>query len=104
MNNLILTPNKDNTFTVLEAFIVGDYEVPVGFKTNGADIPRIFWSYIAPNTPKYLPAIVIHDYLVDLGMYEEADEVFKEVLLEIEDSFKTKLMVKSVKFYTRWVR
>lgn len=104
MNDLVLRPNKDNTFTVLEPYEVKDYTVPVGYKTNGADIPRFLWNYIAPNTPKYLPAIVIHDYLIDLEMYEEADEVFKEVLLEIEDSFKTRSMVKSVKFYTRWIR
>jgi len=104
MSNLILTPNIDNTFTVLEPFEIKGYIVPVGYKTNGADIPRAFWWYIAPNTPKYLEAIVIHDYLCDLEMYEEADEVFKEVLLAIENSFKTRIMVKSVKFYTRWIR
>ena len=104
MNYPILQPAVDNTFIVTEEYVIKGVAVPAGYKTNGADIPRIAWSYIAPNTPKYMPAIVVHDYLCDEGEYEYADKMFEEILLEIENSFKTRLMVKAVKLYTRWIR
>jgi hypothetical protein len=36
--------------------------VPVGFLTDGASIPRIFWSIIGPHG-NYYRAAVIHDFL-----------------------------------------
>lgn len=40
------------------------HTVPVGFTTDGASIPRIFWSFIgSPFTGLYRRAALIHDYL-----------------------------------------
>lgn len=55
-------------------------EVPKGYKTNGANVPRIFWSIFPPNSPEYLSAVVVHDYLCDKSSYKLADEILKEMM------------------------
>ena len=71
--------------------------IPKGYKTNGADIPRLFWAIYPPNSPEYLSAVVVHDYLCDeaekiykLGFkpkakerFKFADVVLKQMLLEL---------------------
>ncbi len=37
-------------------------EVPAGFETDGASVPRFFWA-VLPTWGKYSRAAVIHDYL-----------------------------------------
>ncbi|HFE7524033.1 TPA: DUF1353 domain-containing protein [Salmonella enterica subsp. enterica serovar Newport] len=52
-------------------------EVPAGFITDLATIPRIFWSLMPPDG-KYAKAAIIHDYLYDnaLRAKREADRIF----------------------------
>ncbi|EEF5015739.1 DUF1353 domain-containing protein [Salmonella enterica] len=52
-------------------------EVPAGFVTDLATIPRIFWSLMPPDG-KYAKAAIIHDYLYDnaLRTKKEADRIF----------------------------
>ena len=100
----ILIPTSSNTFTLLENYNYKEIIVPRGYETNGADVPRIFWSIIPPFKPKYLPAVVVHDYLCSLKQYEKANCCFEEMLYEIEESILTIAMVKSVKFYTKYIR
>ncbi|MEA3451268.1 MAG: DUF1353 domain-containing protein [Bacteroidota bacterium] len=90
-----------NKYLVLETFQYKHIVVNEGFITNGADIPRVFWSFSPPFKPKYLPAVVLHDYLCELGDFAYADKIFEEVLLLIEDSFSTKIIIKSVKLYNQ---
>lgn len=99
MYSVKLSPNHDNTFTLIEEYRYKDVIVPINYKTNGANIPFIFWIFIPPFKPKYLPAVVVHDYLCDLEQYTLADEMFKEMLDKIEESVFTKSMIKSVKIY-----
>ncbi|CAD7289586.1 hypothetical protein LMG7974_01663 [Campylobacter majalis] len=56
-----LTPYKLKSITI-----------PKGYKTNGADIPRLFWCIFPPNSPEYLSAVIVHDYLCD-----EAEKIYK---------------------------
>ena len=58
-------------------------EVPKGYKTNGANIPRIFWSIFPPNSPEYLSAAVAHDYLCDAKLYALADEALKHIMANL---------------------
>jgi hypothetical protein len=53
-------------------------KVPVGFVTDFASIPRIFWSALRPDG-KYTYAAIVHDYLywTQSRSREEADEIFK---------------------------
>lgn len=61
----------------------GVIEVPEGFVTDGASIPRIFWSILGP-FGSYLKAAVIHDYLYSANnttfTRKQADLIFKEAM------------------------
>lgn len=104
MHNLKVIPTEDNKYILTEDYYYKYDLVPKGYKTNGADIPRIFWWFVPPFKPKYLPAVIVHDYLCDQGNYEYADSVFQEMLLEIEDSFATRTMVRAVKLHTKYIK
>lgn len=53
--------------------------VPVGFVTDFASIPRLFWSIIPPHG-SYAKAAMVHDYLYTYGTNgrKYADDVFNE--------------------------
>ena len=54
--------------------------VPVGFKTDGASIPRGFWWLIgSPFTGKYLRAALVHDYLYSVQITDRgvADRIME---------------------------
>lgn len=88
-----------NTFILSKSYQVRNVAIPKGYESNGANISRLFWSLIPPNKPKYQPAIFIHDYLCEKEKYKLADDLFEVVLLDIEKSWKTKLMIKAVRLY-----
>lgn len=71
------TPNPGQTGSPVE--------VPRGFVTDFASIPRIFWSALRPDGTYTYPAI-IHDYLywTQTQPREEADRIFR---LGMEDFF-----------------
>lgn len=98
---ILVKPMIDNKYQIAQDIIYRDIVVPKGYETNGANVPRIFWFIIPPFKPKYLPAVIVHDYLCDLEKYELADMYFEEILYSIEASIKTKIMVISVKIYHR---
>ncbi len=102
-DSLILQPLPSNNFKILQEYKYEDITVPKGYITNGADVPRAFWNIIPPFQPKFLPAIVVHDYLCDAYDMGFADDVFGEMLLKIEDSFVTRSMINIVKFYHKMV-
>ena len=99
----ILKPHSSNTFVLVEDYTYEDIKVTKGFETNGADIPRILWSIVPPFKPKYLPAVVIHDYLIKVAITNEdiivANYYFEKILLEIENSFKTRAMINALRLY-----
>jgi len=97
----ILKGTKDNLFINIEDYRYKSIVVPKGYRTNGSNIPRILWSWIPPFKPKYLPAVLVHDYLCDLEEYKKADKYFEEILYNIEKTLKTKAMVHAVKIYHR---
>ena len=100
MNDEIhISPTIDNNYKIIKKIKYKDIVIPKGFITNGANIPRIFWSIVPPFKPKYLPAVIIHDYLCDLEQYVKADKYFEEILLNIESSITTRTMIKVVKIY-----
>lgn len=57
--------------------------IPIGFKSDGASIPRLAWSIIgSPWTGKYKYAVVIHDYLTatQTTTRREADRIFLDAM------------------------
>ncbi|WP_211436859.1 DUF1353 domain-containing protein, partial [Campylobacter sp. RM9328] len=80
----ILKPFSKDRFELVESYYYKDINVPAAYKTNGANVPRILWSIFPPNSPEYLSAILVHDYLCDeaeavfkLGSKEQAKRLFK---------------------------
>ena len=99
MDKPILKPLDKNLYEVVEdyslLFNTGErITVPAGYKTNGADIPRLLWRLFPPNSPEYMPAVVVHDYLCDMAdelvdkkerkqAFFEADCVFNQILRKL---------------------
>ncbi|MGH1600833.1 DUF1353 domain-containing protein [Campylobacter majalis] len=89
----ILKPYNKDKFELVQDYTHNGITIKAGYKTNGADIPRLFWCIFPPNSPEYLSAVVVHDYLCDeaekiykLGFKPKAREKFKfadEILQEM---------------------
>jgi len=100
---VVVMPLRANRFKLVSKLEITELgvSVPAGYTTNGADVPRWLWWFVPPFKPKYLPAVIVHDYYCDLEEYSKADYVFEKVLLNIETSFTTRTMVYFVKLYHR---
>ncbi|AQW80800.1 putative DUF1353 domain protein [Campylobacter pinnipediorum subsp. pinnipediorum] len=108
-------PFSKDKFELVEDFIFDGVKIPKGYKTNGANIPRILWCFFPPNSPEYLSAIVVHDYLCDVAdstikddtlknvSFKYADDMFLKALLELKvNKFKSKLFYYSCRFYHKF--
>ena len=96
MNNLLhqngikveLYQKKNDTWAILLQEIVFSYKgqlytIPVGFKSDGASLPRFFWRLIGhPFDMAYLREAIIHDYLYKYQpcIRKEADRFFFNLL------------------------
>ena len=95
-------PLKGDKYELLDMFSYAGVVVPKGYRTNGANIPRIFWGMYPPNRSDFLPAVIIHDYLCDKEEYEKADDLFERCLRELGVSrFDVAVLVGSVRLYHR---
>jgi hypothetical protein len=60
--------------------------VPKGFLTDGASVPRIFWSFFSP-FGEYFKAALIHDFLYTKENKSfnriESDKIFLEAMIEV---------------------
>ena len=101
---LELKPLASNKFELLESYSYKDIVIPKGFITDGATVPRWFWIVVPPFKPRHLPAVIVHDYLIDKGEISKGNKYFRELLLQLEDSWKTRLMVNAVDLYWRYYR
>ncbi len=102
MKILTLEPTQGNRYRLLAPFRYKNVQVPAGFVTNGANIPRLLWSIWPPNKSDFMKAVVIHDYLCDRGKYALADQLFKEALQAAGASkFTVWLFYTSVDMYHR---
>ena len=104
MNRVILKPIKKDRWELVQDYeyesSFGIISIPKGFVTNGANIPRVFWSLFPPNSPEYISAATIHDYLClnaykdnkNYAMFCFADKVFYECLRKLNvNKFKAKI-------------
>jgi len=73
-SDFVVNPMRNHRYKVVKDLYFLDIKVPKGYKTNGGNIPRIFWSILPPNDSEMLPLYIIHDYLCDLENYKKADE------------------------------
>jgi len=87
---------------VVQSETIGRFIVPLGFISDGASVPRWFWS-IFPPFGKYLEAAVAHDYIYAEAYHkftkEQADTLFLELLKLLDIGFiKRNTMYTAVKF------
>lgn len=78
--------------------------VPVGFVTDFASIPWLFWNFL-PAWGKYGKAAVIHDYLYQTGSRsrKESDTIFLEAMLAGGTKpWKAKVMYWAVKLFGKF--
>jgi len=96
---LKVSPTLDGRFILLEDFKIDEYVIEKGYKTNGANVPRIFWSFVPPFKVQNLPAVVVHDWLCDKEQYVEADKLFEILLNKFDLEPLKDEMVFAVKKY-----
>ena len=116
INRPIVKPVSKHSYEVVEDYLYDNLVVPKGYKTNGANIPRIFWSIFPPNSPEYLSAIIVHDFVCDVAtndvscpvilgatqeeIFEYADNNLKAMMLELGCSkLKANIFYWSVRLY-----
>ena len=102
----VLTKNK---FKIVESFEyhIGKYPsdetviVPIGFVTDFASVPRIFWTLVSP-IDSHAKAAVLHDFLYNIGYKtrKECDEIFYESMKVLGVSkYKALIMFKAVRVF-----
>lgn len=106
MDRVVVQPIDKDKFRVYKELSYQGIYIPKGFVTNGANIPRVYWSLFPPNSPEYLSAVVIHDYMcanVSEYGYEMADRYFYDAMIEIGvPKWKAELFYFWVKWYHRF--
>jgi len=96
---VVVSPTSNNTYKLQSPIVTRDAVIESGYETNGANIPRVLWWFVPPFKPKYLKAIIVHDYFCDKELYKKADDLFEELLFEVEKSIYTRAMVMAVRLY-----
>jgi len=97
-----VTPLPNHRYLINKEIRYKDILVPKGYITNGADIPRLFWSIFPPNRSDYLPSVIVHDYMCDYHDRILADQYFNEILeLLYVNDFTRYSLVTAVKLYTK---
>jgi hypothetical protein len=81
-------------------------EVPEGFETDFASVPRFFWRVVSP-WGRYSPAAVVHDCLYATGRVSraQADRIFLELMQRLGvPLWKRSLMYGAVRLFGagRW--
>lgn len=68
------------TYELLEDECIHGHNIPKGFISDGATVPRCFWP-IFPPVGKYFRAALVHDYYLIKGMgWTYANDAFINVL------------------------
>ena len=99
-SDFILQPMRNHRFKVLKEIRYKDIIVPVGYKTNGGNVPRIFWSFLPPNETTFLPLYCVHDYLCDQKEFKKADIYLLELGKELNTPrFKLYIIYYAVRLY-----
>ena len=87
------------------------FRIPHGFRSDGCSIPFIFWGLIGcPHTGKYIPASIVHDYLLEHPRIAGNDlkkitEIFKQMLInEGTNKLTANIMTLCVYWYQRIIR
>ena len=109
-STLIVTPMPDGrrwklwkefTYHIGTEYSQNYIHVPVGFVTDFASVPFVFWA-ILPSWGKYGKAAVLHDWLYHyhIRTRKEADDIFLEAMLVSGTKpWKAKVMYRAVRLF-----
>lgn len=91
---------KRARYVLQEEVTISGVSVPMGFATDGATIPRIFWPLFPP-VGEYFLAAAVHDFaLIEGYSWRQAATAFDQALKEVRVSgWRRKIMVAAVRFY-----
>ena len=102
---------KDKPFEVADSFYYYPdiypniiINIPVGYRTDFASIPRVFWS-ILPPVGRYSKAAVVHDYLIDETDIDikKINKIFLEAMEVLGVNIVTRhIIYASVQFYSKF--
>lgn len=87
-SELVVKECADGKWELVEGLIyegnTETFNVPAGFKTDFASVPRVFWNIIPPTSPKYSRAAVLHDwfYANHNVSRKDADGLFRRIMRE----------------------
>lgn len=75
-----------NVYTLREPIYYRELVVPVGFKSDGASVPRFFWRLVfPPGDTQALRAAFLHDFIYRTHpagwTRAQADALFRDVLI-----------------------
>lgn len=89
-------------YVLLKDTVISGVKIPRGLTTDGASTPRFLWALIPP-VHEYLPAAVLHDYLLYIGTpRSDADRKFRDCMLELGvNPLRVKLMYWAVRAYSK---
>lgn len=94
----MLRPVGDK-YELTNDIVYKDVVVPAGYTTDGISYKfRLFGVFINKFDPMYIEAVIVHDYLTDLGEWDKANKYFEEML---PDTKTATLMIVGVKLYKR---
>lgn len=105
--SLIVTPCGFKTWELVEPFEAtsiynaGIINIPMGFQTDLASIPRILWAFLPP-FGRYSQAAVVHDFLYTTSMpSKQRDLIFYDLMLQYKTyKWKANVMYYSVRCYS----
>lgn len=81
-------------------------KVPAGYETDGISYKfRLLGIFLNRFDPRYIHAVIFHDYIIDvMGDWELANRVFAELLPDdSDDDDLSRKMIKAVRLY-RWFK
>lgn len=97
----VILTNTWPRYQLMEPIDIAGVHVPASFISNGASVPRVFWSLFPP-VGKYFLAAVVHDYVLeDTSVpWKTATKIFDQALREVGvRTWKRHVMRVSVAIY-----
>jgi hypothetical protein len=105
LTKLVVSEHDDVRWELVQPLIYQGnkdlFTVPVGFRTDFASVPRIFWNVLPP-TGRHTKAAAIHDWLYStkITSKEDADGIFRRIMEEEGVSvFKRTIMYWAVRLF-----
>jgi len=100
MNYPILEPQVNGNFKVYKVYEIEGIKVPESFETDGLTLKiRLLRLIVDKYQPKFAPFFVIHDWFCANNNYKVADELGSKILFQIENSWRTRAMMRAVRLY-----